>query len=463
VDAIVAEDIGKLPDVTVSDTAARIPGVQVDRAGGEANRVLIRGLPDVITTYNGREIFTAEARFVALQDFPAGGIAALEVFKSSTAPLVEGGLAGLVNVRSRRPFDFNGLEIAGSIRAQYASQSNSYAPNGNLLLSNRWETGLGEIGALINFSYTKLHFLDSARFNGGFIEFGVPSGGGAFRRARPELGERERADVIRFPDAVGIFYGEGIRERPSVNGSIQWKPNPDLQFYFDGLYQGFRNRVSDRRLFVPLFGDGRFTNVVLGPGPSQVQSLTADNVVAPFLFQGATTGETDTYQFAVGGVYDSGPLRVSADIARTDSKFTNSIGSFDTFFVRNPTVDVNFNVPRGPGGVEFSFRNFDTNDVNNFNFGGFFEGYQIARGDDYQARLDVEYETGFSVIPEISAGLRFADRDGSFEDGFRFGNRNGGRPLSQIPLDLRISPRGFRGSDIQPVRTWVTPRRQLDP
>lgn len=50
VDAIVAEDIGKLPDVTVSDTAARIPGVQVERSGGEANRVLIRGLPDVITT-----------------------------------------------------------------------------------------------------------------------------------------------------------------------------------------------------------------------------------------------------------------------------------------------------------------------------------------------------------------------------------------------------------------------------
>jgi TonB-dependent receptor len=245
-----------------------------------------------------------------------------------------------------------------------------------------------------------------------------------------------------------------------VNGSIQWKPNNDLQFYFDGLYQGFRNRVSDRRLFVPLFGDGRFTNVVLGPGANQVQSLTADNVVAPFLFQGATTGETDTYQFAVGGIYDSGPLRISADLARTDSKFTNSIGSFDTFFVRNPTVDVNFNVPRGPGGVEFSFRNFDTNDVANFNFGGFFEGYQIARGDDYQARLDVSYETGFDIIPEIEAGVRFADRDGSFEDGFRFGNQNGGRPLSQIPVDLRISPRGFRGSDIQPVRTWVTPRRR---
>src|SRR5687768_5812366 len=71
IDAIVAEDIGKLPDIAVSDTAARIPGVQVERGGGEAGRVLVRGLPDFTTTYNGREIFTAETRTVALQDFPA--------------------------------------------------------------------------------------------------------------------------------------------------------------------------------------------------------------------------------------------------------------------------------------------------------------------------------------------------------------------------------------------------------
>ena len=105
VDAVVAEDIGKLPDITVSDTAARIPGIQVERNGGEASRVLLRGLDRTFytTTYNGREIFTAETRSVALQDFPAGAISAVEAFKTSTANLVEPGIAGLINVRSRRP------------------------------------------------------------------------------------------------------------------------------------------------------------------------------------------------------------------------------------------------------------------------------------------------------------------------------------------------------------------------
>lgn len=79
-DSIVAEDIGKLPDVTASDSLARVTGVQVERGGGEAGRVLVRGLPDLTTTYNGRDIFTAEARFVAIQDFPAGGAVVLGSF-----------------------------------------------------------------------------------------------------------------------------------------------------------------------------------------------------------------------------------------------------------------------------------------------------------------------------------------------------------------------------------------------
>ncbi len=444
VDAIVAEDIGKLPDITVSDTAARIPGVQVQRGGGEANRVLIRGLPDIVTTYNGREIFTAEARFVALQDFPAGGISALEVFKSTTANLVEGGLAGLINVRSRRPFDFSGLEVAGTARAQYAYQSDTVSPNGNLLVSNRWDTGIGEIGALINFSYTELHFLDSARFNGGFIA-----------TARPE---QSSAGAFRFPDAVGIFYGEGIRRRPSVNGAIQWRANPDLQFYVEGLYQGFRNKGADRLFLVPLFGDARFTNVVLDG--NRARSLTVSNAARIFRFQGAANGRTNTYQFAAGGVYDAGPLRISADVARTDSKFDLTVYSFDSVSNRSPTFNANFDVDRGPGGVEFNFVDFDTNDAANYIYAGFFDRYLIAAGDDYQARLDVEYETGLSFIPRLEAGLRYVDRDGEFEEGARFGPRGFGTPLSQTPVNLRINRSGFRGSSIQPTRTWVTPARR---
>ena len=109
------------------------PESPASRSSASAARpaaVLLRGLDRSFytTTYNGREIFTAETRSVALQDFPAGGISAIEAFKTSTANLVEPGLSGLINVRSRRPFDFKGFEVAGSVWANYPNQSEDLEP-----------------------------------------------------------------------------------------------------------------------------------------------------------------------------------------------------------------------------------------------------------------------------------------------------------------------------------------------
>src|SRR3954464_71154 len=230
IDAIVAQDIGKLPDIAVSDTAARIPGIQVTRERGEADRVLLRGLDRnyYTTTYNGREIFTAETRSVALQDFPSGAIAALEAFKTSTADLIEPGIAGLINVRSRRPFDFKGFEVNGSFWALHPRQGRGWQPNGNIMITDRWKVGDGEMGALLNFSYTRLHYLDSVIANAHFVA--------------PTLGPLPD----RAPDWPFIEYNEATRYRPSLNGPIQWRPNPDLEFYVEGLWQGFRHEIEDR-------------------------------------------------------------------------------------------------------------------------------------------------------------------------------------------------------------------------
>src|SRR3546814_12957229 len=94
VDAIVAEDIGKLPDTFASSALQRISGVTVTRGGGESAGVTVRGLPDLTTTYNGRQIFTAAGPSVQIQDFPAGTLAAPEVYKSGHAKHAEGGTAG---------------------------------------------------------------------------------------------------------------------------------------------------------------------------------------------------------------------------------------------------------------------------------------------------------------------------------------------------------------------------------
>src|SRR3546814_17901358 len=90
VDAIVAEDIGKLPDTFASSALQRISGVTVTRGGGESAGVTVRGLPDLPTTYNGRQIFTAEGRYVQIQDFPARTGAPLATDKSGPPPQPKG-------------------------------------------------------------------------------------------------------------------------------------------------------------------------------------------------------------------------------------------------------------------------------------------------------------------------------------------------------------------------------------
>ena len=460
VDAIVAEDIGKLPDITVSDTAARIPGVQVERSRGEAGRVLVRGFDNTYytTTYNSREIFTAETRSVALQDFPSGAIAAIEAFKTSTANLVEPGIAGLINVRSRRPFDFKGLEVDGSVWALYPRQSRDLTPNGNILLSDRWNVGdEGEVGALINFSYTQLHYRDSIRR----YHFNIANLAGG-----------------RAPDWPQLQYNEGDRKRPSLNGAIQWRPHPGLEFYAEGLWQGYRDDWTDRELDFPLWGGGPFSNVVIdnqgrvvsgtvthpgtccsNPNFPNVLDLGDPNSF-PDGFQGATKRRTDTYQFAVGGSYDAGPLRISADVARTSSTFQLFTESVD-FVIPTHNYTVNwFNGEPGGNGPTFDITGLDFTNPAIYNYRGFYEARQRPHGDDWQGRLDFEYTPpSIPAISKIQWGVRYVDRDASDQFGDRYayaGNLN--IPISAVPLTYVLYPRGFRGDSNPPnPLTWIAP------
>ena len=122
VDSIVADDIGKFPDRTVAAALQRVPGVQV--TVGDNNEIvgpIIRGLADIESTLNGREIFTGAGRGFAFQDLPAEALARVDVYKTSSANLLEGGVAGIIDLHIHKPFDFKkGLTVAGTLRGTYA-------------------------------------------------------------------------------------------------------------------------------------------------------------------------------------------------------------------------------------------------------------------------------------------------------------------------------------------------------
>jgi iron complex outermembrane receptor protein len=436
VDAVVAEDIGKLPDLNTAETAARIPGVQVYRQGGEAQSVLVRGLPNFTTTYNGREIFTAETRVVALQDFPSSNIAALEVFKSSTADLVEPGLAGLINVRSRQPFDFQNAQIAGSVWGLFTRQGHKATPNFNLLATDRWQTGIGEIGLLVNASFEKMRYLDSEISNTDFI-------------ADPTINGQH----VRLPDIQRLFYRSGERERPSVNAALQWRPSRSLEFYGEFLWQGFRNQIDDRLLEEPLYGGQSYTNVVLRNGTNQVSSGTVINPGGNlFSFQGGTYNRTNTFQYAGGMRFHKDRLHFNVDIARTTSTFRGSTESIDRVWPGPRTVTFDLEKP------SFTITGINFTDPSAQIFQGLFEENQKSAGQDWQARADLQYDFDNPILRNVQLGARYTNRDAQR----LYANRYGfmlplGLNASTLPVDFDV----FRGvARSNGTYQWAAPTYQ---
>jgi TonB-dependent receptor len=137
VDAIVAEDIGKLPDFTIADSLQRVTGVQVAREAGEAGRVTLRGMPQVLTTLNG-DMFLGAGNVVSTQpnyaDIPASLISGATVIKSNTADILPGGIAGTIDLKTRQPMELKkGWNLTGIAEDQRGSLSQRNSPNMSFL------------------------------------------------------------------------------------------------------------------------------------------------------------------------------------------------------------------------------------------------------------------------------------------------------------------------------------------
>src|SRR5690606_436870 len=180
VDSIVAEDIGKFPDNNVVESMQRMTGIQVtNRGAGEIGIVAIRGLSDINTTLNGQNMFVSSGQAMALQDIPATLLARVDVYKTRSADLIENGIAGSVDVRTHRPFDFDGHRVALSARGTYQEQRDKIGPNLSALFSNRWKTSNGDFGALLNISYAETPYRDQTVSAGAQVPFVTGAGAGA--------------------------------------------------------------------------------------------------------------------------------------------------------------------------------------------------------------------------------------------------------------------------------------------
>jgi len=125
VESVNAEDIGKLPDNSIGESIARLPGLAAQRSNGRANIVSIRGFgPDFsTTTLNGREQTTTnDSRAVEFDQFPSEVLSGVDVYKTSQADRTAGGLVGSINLRTIRPLDAGKRIVAVGARGTFVDQ-----------------------------------------------------------------------------------------------------------------------------------------------------------------------------------------------------------------------------------------------------------------------------------------------------------------------------------------------------
>ncbi len=167
VDAITSQDIGSLPDRSVTEALQRVPGVSINRFAGsndpdhfsvEGSGVAVRGLTFVRSEFNGRTAFAAGVGGQALNfaDVPSELLGSVIVAKNTTADMIEGGLAGTVNLNTRKPFDRTGLHAAISLEANYGDMRKKWTPTISGLISNTWDTGIGRFGLLASGAFSQI-------------------------------------------------------------------------------------------------------------------------------------------------------------------------------------------------------------------------------------------------------------------------------------------------------------------
>nr|WP_277998366.1 TonB-dependent receptor [Sphingomonas liriopis] len=240
VDSVSAEDVGKLPDVSIADSLARLPGVTAQRLEGRDQRLSIRGLgPDFSTTLlNGREQVTVgDNRGVEYDQYPSEFFRNVNVYKSADASLIAAGISGTVDLRMLRPLDQPGRVFAINARGQMNGidnlnpDSSRYGYRGSATYIDKFADNT--LGIAIGVSATQTPSQDE-RYNA----WGYSGSGTA-------------ADPYVLGGAKPYVQSNELRRYGAV-GTVEWEPSDSFHSTFDALYSNFTEEQRLRGIEFPL-------------------------------------------------------------------------------------------------------------------------------------------------------------------------------------------------------------------
>ena len=446
IDSVVADEAGRLPDNSITEVLARVPGVTMSRFNGsgdafqvEGTGIQVRGLSNASSMLNGREIFSANGGSgLSWGEVTPELMAAVDVYKATRVDMIEGGTGGAIDLRTKMPFDYKKTTIESSVSGSWGDLVKKVSPSASVLGSARFNTGIGEIGILVDVAYSKLNSQ------------------AAHLSVEPFYKKQYQGKDRYIPGGFGWGDDHFGRERKGLYEAIQWKPASNLTFFqafFASKYTSHNNGTSvwvasDR--LMPLSGATKFDkngalvaadhmgNASFGQGdagstigqswipvdqqvdcntPYGTQALSLDWGASPPVCAQSNASAGSARSFSTtnnltedssqGFTWNVGRLRV------------RGAGQYVLSKARSTGMSVGLSVPVTGYKMDLtgSVPSFVIDNAEALNKRSSYQWSQLSwrptknRGTMYAGNFDVDYDVGDGFFKTVSAGVRVARRD----------------------------------------------------
>ena len=353
VEVITAEDIGKMPDKNIADSLARVPGVTVSSASAEEggfdenDRISMRGTNPSLTQtlLNGHNVASGDwfvlsqinqvGRSVSYTLLPSELVGQVVVHKSSQASLVEGGVAGSVDIITRRPLDFDEqFTVGGSVGAVYADLPDDSDPQISALFN--WKNDSDTFGVLLQGFSEERHL---RRDGVEILGYRTITPGSPVALSNPDL------SGVEYPRMIGAAFFEQERKRTGGLIDLEFRPNDDLRLDLQGFISELEATNYNRNYLlwgVNVLNDG------LGQAPDPGYTVRNNTLVAAN-FSPQTGCEVpafpvddpDTANCRFYGVYDQ--------ISRPDEKATSNYISFEAEYQVSDALEISGQIGTSKG------------------------------------------------------------------------------------------------------------------
>jgi TonB-dependent receptor len=407
VEVVASEDIGKLPDTTIAESLARLPGLAAGLDRGNASQIVARGMGErfIGATLNGRELASSEPnRAVRFEQFPSESLSGAIVYKTQNADLVEGGVATTIDLQTVQPLKYHGRQASIKADALYYPLAKDVgAQSVRPRLGGIWIDQFADktIGAAVAFSYQKQPSIEERKNHWGFNETN-------------SVDLNHDGKVDKTPWGFEDEVKRGTNERSSVLGKLEWKASPDALITGDLYFARDKIREPSVQHWTGDVGnwDGyqsaNYANLDIRDG--YVVGATVKDV-------GVSTHSTrwiqnmDNVAGGLNGKFNVGDWKVEADVATSRASRASQWADVRNTTANNGTLSWAFT---GNEQQSYSFSE-DTGNLANFGAPGLYidnDGHVHDRLDSAQLSGALPLELG--PVSRIKIGARFADREKSY-------------------------------------------------